>query len=669
MTAAENRALVARLLTELGDAPELSRDLDCGALEPISQGLRLRRHALRLVELDPDTLADLSLPALVACEGELALVRKVTPRAVSLQCAGGATRTLAPEPFVSAVRGTALEIFPTLLRTGSFVTRLLDYLGRRWTDLAKLSLLSLALTAIGLTTPYATGLVVDRALPDRTPKLLGLVALVIVLVALQRALLTWLEQRATLALRGRLEAAVSTSLFDHVLRIPYEALTREDVGSWLETLHGAQQAQALVTETLLRPVLQLAMAAVYAVALARHGGEIAVALTGMALLLIALSLAFAARAARLERTMIEASARQSAGLYEILGGVFALRTSGAQQRGVMRWLDRMLEARGISVRMDRFATRSRIVLGGMREATMLGTFLWAAYGCLEGSLSVGALLSLTMIAERLITVAAGFASVLTPLLTARTHLARVDALLAHPDSTATRPRVSRAVAPQGDAVVLEDVWFRYGPDMPWILQGYSLRVPSLEHFELRGPSGMGKSTILRLIAGLYTPERGRVRVFGHPPHEVRDAICYLPQDLHLFQGSILQNLRLLSGATSEALQEAAQQSGLAEYVATLPMRYETVLPAGATNLSGGQRQLIVWTAAMASGRKLLLMDEALSQVDRLLRARLLAMARQRARTTISVEHERTRIRAPAAQRATHAETSATLWEGVPPNTL
>lgn len=305
----------------------------------------------------------------------------------------------------------------------------------------------------------------------------------------------------------------------------------------------------------------------------------------------------------------------------------------------MRWLERLLAARGAAVQKDLLDAMARALVSGVRSCIGVAAFVWAAYACLRGELTVGALLSLSMLSERFIGVVGSFAEIVTPVLTARTHVARVDRLLAHEDVTRGHRRAHLAATPAGDAIVLDDVWFRYGPDQPWVLEGYSLRIASLTQFALHGPSGMGKTTILRLIAGLYLPERGSVRVFGQRPRELRDEICYLPQDTHLFQGSILQNLRLLSGAPHQTLLTMAARSGLAELVASLPMGYDTVLPAGGSNLSGGQRQLIVWTAAMASGRKLLLLDEALSQVDRLLRARLLSMAHEHARTVVSVEHE------------------------------
>jgi ATP-binding cassette, subfamily B, bacterial len=655
-----SETLLDRLCAEM-DAP-VQRDLNFTSLHSLADSLRLPRRSARKVELDVSNLAHLALPALIVLDGQLALIRQVRERRVLVEHASGATSELTRDQAVERSRGMAVELLPSLLTSGSFVHRLLDFFGSRGADLAKVGACAVLVSLLGLTTPLVTGMVVDRALPERTPKLLTLIAFVVLFVASQRALFTWLERRLSLALHARLQAAVATSLFDHLLRIPYGALIRETVGSWLETLSGARRVESMFSETLLLPLLHLTMGLVQAIALLQLCAPLGASVMLGSFVLLAASLSFAFRASRLERRLIDASSREHSTLFEVLEGLPTLRTSGAQQRGVMRWLDRALALRIVEVRMDLLLAASRSTIGAARDIVCSGAFVWAAHACLEGQLSVGAVLSISMLTDRFVSVVVEFAGVLAPLFSARSHLARVDALLAH--ENVVDKSTHAAPASRGDAVVLEDVWFRYGPEQPWVLEGYSLRVHSLEHFELRGPSGMGKSTILRLIAGLYTAERGSVRVFGQRPQQLRGQICYLPQDARLLSGSIMQNLRLLSGACNEAIEQAAARSGLAELVQSLPMGYETVLPAGANTLSGGQRQLIAWTAAMASERKLLLMDEALSSVDPLLRVRLLAMARSRACTIVAVEHERTTgtlrelvssARTPL-QHATHAAT-------------
>ena len=122
-----------------------------------------------------------------------------------------------------------------------------------------------------------------------------------------------------------------------------------------------------------------------------------------------------------------------------------------------------------------------------------------------------------------------------------------------------------------------------------------------------------------MLAGLYVPEEGSISIGGMSPQAAASDILYLPQFVNLFSGSIIENLRLLSGGAPVArLLEAADRTGLAALVATLPMSWETLVSPGGKSLSGGQRQLIALTAAIASDRKLLLLDEAMSNLDPIL---------------------------------------------------
>lgn len=189
-------------------------------------------------------------------------------------------------------------------------------------------------------------------------------------------------------------------------------------------------------------------------------------------------------------------------------------------------------------------------------------------------------------------------------------------------------------------VVMEDVWFRYTPDGPWVLKGYNLRVEPGEKFTIVGPSGSGKSTVLRLLAGLYVPEKGTITIGGHSPIAVRHKMLYLPQFVQLYGGSIIENLRLLSGGEHlDRLMEASQKTGLHAVVDTLPMNYHTVVPHGGRNLSGGQRQLIALTGALASRRELMFLDEATASMGSTWMAQIKILIDAAPRTLVMANHE------------------------------
>jgi ATP-binding cassette subfamily C protein CydD len=156
---------------------------------------------------------------------------------------------------------------------------------------------------------------------------------------------------------------------------------------------------------------------------------------------------------------------------------------------------------------------------------------------------------------------------------------------------------------------------------------------------LSGASGQGKTTLLRLIAGLLQPERGCVRVLGRDPSRTAGLSAYLPQEPLLFSGSILANLRLLSGASTERILAAAQQTGLERLAAELPLGLETMLPSGGNGLSAGERQLVLLTAAVATSCPVLLLDESLAHIDRVGRAELTRRGLFTGKTIVTVVHD------------------------------
>jgi ABC-type bacteriocin/lantibiotic exporter with double-glycine peptidase domain len=228
----------------------------------------------------------------------------------------------------------------------------------------------------------------------------------------------------------------------------------------------------------------------------------------------------------------------------------------------------------------------------------------------------------------------GLVGVVTSFRALGPHLERVNQVLgAKQDDIATaRPMWTR------DDIVVDNVAFRYGNEARWVIQDQSLTIRKGEIFQLQSPSGSGKTTLLRMIAGLTAPSRGTITVFGVEARRAREAVLYVPQHCTLFETSIRENLELLSGATYAQVQPIAALTGLTRVIQSLPMREETQISAQGQNISSGQRQLIVLTAAFASGRPVLLLDEATSQVDVASRARIDWQSLAQGRTIVRVEH-------------------------------
>lgn len=231
---------------------------------------------------------------------------------------------------------------------------------------------------------------------------------------------------------------------------------------------------------------------------------------------------------------------------------------------------------------------------------------------------------------------------------------RVFDLLAAPRST-PHPAEPGPLPPRtgpARSVEVDDVWFRYGPDLPWVLRGVDLSVAPGETVALVGASGAGKSTLGHLLLRYADPERGTVRIDGVPvadlaPEDLVSAVAHVPQDVFCFHLTLAENLRLAAPeATDAELVAACAAAGLDEVVAGLPQGLATVVGERGTRLSGGERQRVAIARALLRDAPVLVMDEAASQLDPLREQSIAdALDRVRAgRTTIVIAHRLSTIR-------------------------
>jgi ATP-binding cassette subfamily B protein len=219
------------------------------------------------------------------------------------------------------------------------------------------------------------------------------------------------------------------------------------------------------------------------------------------------------------------------------------------------------------------------------------------------------------------------------------------------------PSASRQGSARRVTVEFHDVWFAYdiahvartsasGEQSPeWILKGVSFRAEPGKTLALVGHTGAGKTTIVNLLLRFYDPQRGRITVNGvdirdMPVDELRSLIGYVQQDIFLFAGDIMGNIRLSNPLTDEQVAAAATRVGADRIIRRLPEGYAHLLGERGASISVGERQLLSFARAIAADPALLILDEATSAVDSEIEAeiqRALAVL-MTGRTTIAIAH-------------------------------
>lgn len=606
-------------------------------LEPgimIVRALNASGHPSRLVEIGLDDLRRLSLPTLLelAAGGWVVLLSR-NAKGFRIQDARGVHQIT---PFQGLFAGSAVDFWPGLPSEGGLWKKVGGVILAHRKALGQVVLVSAVLQLVAMASPFITREVLDKALPQGSRSMLALAVAGILLLSIAQSALGALRDWTNLYVETRLDAILQRGILDHTLHLPFANLAKRTVGEILQAFSGLSAAKDLLSQRLFATAMDGITAFGYLFVMVAFWPKGAAAVLGTAFLMAVLVAVSGYVQLRVQRRTVEAQIRERDWMVQMIHGVATLKAAGVEDAALHRWFNRFQRVQGLTLERQRLGLWNNVGLEAIRQLLMGVLLVWGGVVVLHGELSLGSLFAFLQMSMTFGDTITQFASLLIAFLTLQPQVEKGRELLA------LTPEPRRPILPPGPAleVNLQDVWFRYGPEDPWVFRGLDLKVQAGEVQWVQWPSGGGKSTLLRILAGLLEPERGTVCVGKIPAKEMRSQMVYMPQGAELYASSILENLRILSAQAPHArLLAAAEASGLAKLVETLPMGMETVISEGGGNLSGGQRQLVLLTAAMATQRPVLLLDEAFANLDWLARSNILSGEWFKGKTVIYASHD------------------------------
>lgn len=505
--------------------------------------------------------------------------------------------------------------------------------------------LSLVLQAYVLAAPYYMQIAIDSALPALDLKLLGVLAIGFTLLLLVSVGGSLLRSFVILSAGTQLGFGLSVNIARRLFRLPVAWFEKRQVGDVLSRFQSVGPIQETLTTGPVSAVVDGALAILTLVLMFFYSATLAfVALAALALYAIVRSVTFPLQRQASESVIHTAGKSQTA-MIESMRGITTLRLSNREASRLAMWQATFSDATNASVQMSRvkiWQESANLLILGVESIVSI----WLAIGfVIAGGFSVGMVFAYLAYKTQFLTKAASLIDQAIIFRMLSLHLERISdiALAAEDPSFGATVGIESQLAGR---IELREVSYRYSPEDPLVLKGVSLVVEPGDHVAISGPSGGGKSTLVKILLGLVEPEDGEMLVDGVPLSRFgyksyHDQVAAVLQDDCLFGGSLADNITLFDEAPDfERIQAAAAAAAIHDDISAMPMGYETLVGDMGSALSGGQKQRVLLARALYRRPTLLVMDEGTSHLDPGHERRVNAAISELGITRIIVAHRR-----------------------------
>ena len=480
-------------------------------------------------------------------------------------------------------------------------------------------LVALLINVFALAMPIFTMNVYDRIVPNKSVETLWVLVIGVSLVVCADFILRTMRGYFLDWASHRVDIKLSSRIMEKVLGTRLEQRPNS-VGSFASNLRSFETVRDFITSATITTLIDIPFALIFFAVMAWIAWQMVIPVVIGALIMLVYSFSVQTRMHALSETMFRAGAIRNATLIESLVGLETVKALGIEGYMQRKWEKSATFLTEVSGKLKLLSASINNGSTCIQQLTNVILVLLGVYLVVNGDLTMGGLIACTMLASRALAPIAQSAGLMSQYHNASTALTSLEDIMGKPEERPSDSNFLSRTAFKGD-IEFRDVSFAYpGAEMN-ALSNVSFKINAGEHAAILGRMGSGKSTIHKLILGLYQPTSGAILIDGIDsrqidPAELRRFIGYVQQDTTLFYGSMRDNITISSPHADDAqILNAARLGGIDEFINMHPKGFDMAVGERGETLSGGQRQGVGIARAMIDSPSMLLLDEPTSAMD------------------------------------------------------
>lgn len=623
-------AMVANYHGHQVDLNALRRKFSISSKGATLQGLIQLADSLQLssrpLRLSLNELSQLQTPCILHWDlNHFVVLKSVKGNQVAIHDPASGVRTMDMATVSKHFTGVALELTPTpdfkpekiakKARFSDFWSRITGL--KR--VLIQILILSILLQVFAIATPFYTQLVVDDVIISRDLDLLLILALGFGLLALVNILVTALRSVIILYMGTQLNIQMAANLFRHLLKLPMAYFEKRHIGDVISRFGSLQTVKDLLTTGVIETIVDGIMAIGLVIMMYIYSPLLGFIVTVAVILYVLLRLALYRPYRQLNEESIVANAKQTSNFMESVRAIQSVKLFGNETQRQTVWQNYYADEVNAGIKVGKLTIGYQFINGFIFGLENVIVIYLAATQVIDSLMTIGMMYAFMSYKSQFTTKASALVDKVIQFKMLSLHMERLgDIILSEQEKNTEQKRTLPEV---NGGMCLENISFRYSDNEPMILDDLSFEVEPGTSVAIVGPSGTGKTTLMKIMLGLLEPAAGMVQLDGVDIKQIglksyRSKIGTVMQSDELLSGSIADNICFFDPQfNQERIEKCAEMAAVHTDILMMPMAYHTLIGDMGSSLSGGQKQRILLARALYKEPKILFLDEATSHLD------------------------------------------------------